>query len=58
VLEGCGRFRMGDEDFAVELGYLFIVFVCVEHGFHTIAEDFLLLVFFAPSEGIGAQVTQ
>jgi cytidylate kinase len=51
VLEGRGRFRMGDEDFAVEPGYLFAVPARVEHGFHAIAEDLLLLVFFAPPEG-------
>jgi len=51
VLEGRGRFRMGDEDFAVEPGYLFAVPARVEHGFHSVAEDLLLLAFFAPPEG-------
>ena len=51
VLEGNGRFRMGDEDFAVEPGYLFTVPARVEHGFHSIAEDLLLLAVFAPPEG-------
>ncbi len=53
VLEGRGRFRMGDEDFAVEPGHLFTVPARVEHGFHAITEDLLLLVFFVPPEGTG-----
>ncbi len=53
VLEGRGRFRMGDEDFAVEPGHLFTVPARVEHRFHSITEDLLLLVFFAPPEGTG-----
>ena len=51
VLEGSGRFRMGDEDFAVSPGLLFTVPARVEHRFHSIGEDLLLLVFFAPPEG-------
>jgi cytidylate kinase len=51
VLEGRGRFRMGDEDFAVEPGYLFAVPARVEHRFHSITDDLLLLAFFAPPEG-------
>lgn len=51
VLEGRGRFRMGDEDFAVSPGNLLTVPAKVEHRFHSIAEDLLLLVFFAPAEG-------
>jgi CMP/dCMP kinase len=55
VLEGRGRFRMGDEDFAVEPGRLFTVPARVEHGFHSIVEDLLLLAFFAPPEGSVAE---
>jgi CMP/dCMP kinase len=51
VLEGRGRFRMGDEEFAVAPGQLFTVPARVEHRFHSITEDLLLLVFFAPPEG-------
>jgi cytidylate kinase len=51
VMEGRARFRMGDMDFDVEPGALFIVPARVEHRFHSIAEDLLLLVFFAPAEG-------
>jgi cytidylate kinase len=51
VLEGRGRFRMGDEEFAVEPGQIFTVPARVEHGFHSITDDLLLLAFFAPPEG-------
>lgn len=45
VLQGRGRFRMGDAEFAVEPGFLFTVPAKVEHGFHSVAEDLLLLLF-------------
>ena len=51
VMEGRGRFRMGDEDYAAEPGSLLTVPAKVEHGFHGVTEDLLLLVFFAPAEG-------
>jgi cytidylate kinase len=51
VFEGRGRFRMGDEDFAVEPGFLFTVPPRVEHRFHSVAEELLLLVVYAPPEG-------
>ena len=55
VLEGRARFRMGDEDFAIEPGFLFTVPARVEHRLHSIAEDLLLLVFYVPPEGtVGA----
>jgi cytidylate kinase len=54
VLEGKGRFRMGDEDFAVEPGFLFSVPSRVEHRFHSITQELLLLVFFTPALGTGA----
>jgi cytidylate kinase len=51
VLEGRGRFRMGDQDYAAEPGSLLTVPARVEHAFHSITEELLLLVFFAPAEG-------
>jgi cytidylate kinase len=51
VLEGRGRFRMGDEDVAVGPGHVFTVPARVEHRFHAIEEDVLMLVVFAPPEG-------
>jgi cytidylate kinase len=53
VLEGRGRFRLGDEDCDVEPGALLAVPRRVEHRFHSITEDLLLLVFFTPAEGSG-----
>jgi mannose-6-phosphate isomerase-like protein (cupin superfamily) len=48
---------MGDEDVAVTPGHLLTVPPRVEHRFHSITEDLLLLVFFAPAEGsTGEQV--
>jgi cytidylate kinase len=55
VLEGRGRVRMGDEDFAVEPGSVFAVPARVEHRLHSIAEDLLLLVFYTPPEGTLAE---
>jgi len=51
VLEGRSRFRMGDDELEVGPGHLLTVPPRVEHGFHSITEDLLLLVFFAPAEG-------
>jgi mannose-6-phosphate isomerase-like protein (cupin superfamily) len=51
VMEGRGRFRIGDQDFAAEPGALLSVPARVEHSFHSITDDLLLLVFFAPAEG-------
>ena len=51
VLEGRARFRIGDQDFAAEQGSLLTVPARVEHSFHLITDDMLLLVFFAPAEG-------
>ena len=51
VMEGRGRFRIGDQDFAAEPGALLTVPARVEHAFHSITDDLLLLVFFAPAEG-------
>jgi len=51
VMEGRARFRMGDGDFEVQPGALLTVPARVEHRFHSITEDLLVLVFFAPAEG-------
>jgi cytidylate kinase len=53
VLEGKGRFKMGDEDVMASPGSLLSVPARVEHRFHSIEQDLLLLVFFAPAEGLG-----
>jgi mannose-6-phosphate isomerase-like protein (cupin superfamily) len=51
VMEGQARFRIGDQDFEAVPGSLLTVPPKVEHAFHSITEDLLLLVFFAPAEG-------
>jgi cytidylate kinase len=51
VMEGRARFRLGDDDVEVRPGHLLTVPPRVEHHFHAIEEDLLLLVFFAPAEG-------
>lgn len=51
VMEGKGRFTMGDEDVEAVPGSLLTVPAKVEHRFHSIEHDLLLLVFFAPAEG-------
>jgi mannose-6-phosphate isomerase-like protein (cupin superfamily) len=51
VLRGRGRIRVGADDRAVEPGSVVFVGAREEHRFHSINEDLLLLVFFAPAEG-------
>lgn len=51
VLSGRGRLRIADRDYDVEPGRLFFVERGTEHAFHSVAEDLMLLVFFAPAEG-------
>jgi len=51
TLRGRARLRVGEAEQRVEPGSLHFVARDVEHRFHSIAEDLLLLVFFAPPEG-------
>jgi len=57
VLQGRGRFRAASEDREVQAGSIMFVPSGVEHRFHTIEEDLLLMVFFAPAEGSRAPST-
>lgn len=50
VVRGQGRMRAGSEDQAVGEGGIIFVAAGVEHRFYEIAEDLMLLVFFAPAE--------
>jgi mannose-6-phosphate isomerase-like protein (cupin superfamily) len=50
VAGGRGMIRVGDEDRPVQLGSIVFVAANAEHRFHSITEDLLLLVFFAPAE--------
>ena len=51
VLEGRGVVRVGTGEHAVYPGALVYVGAHVEHRFHSIQEELVLLVFFAPAEG-------
>jgi mannose-6-phosphate isomerase-like protein (cupin superfamily) len=51
VASGRGMITVGDEDRPVQSGSIIFVAAKVNHRFHSITEDFLLLVFFAPAEG-------
>jgi quercetin dioxygenase-like cupin family protein len=51
VVSGRSHFRAGDSDQTVEPGTILFVPAGEEHRFHSIAEDLLLLVLFAPAEG-------
>ncbi len=50
VVRGRGRFKAGEEDREVSAGSLIYVPAEVEHRFYDIAEELVVLVFFAPSE--------
>jgi mannose-6-phosphate isomerase-like protein (cupin superfamily) len=50
VVRGRGRMRAGSEDQAVSEGSVIFVAAGVEHRFHDIAEELMVLVFFAPAE--------
>lgn len=51
VLEGRGVLRVDGEDGPVSAGDLAFVPAKADHRFHSIAEELVLLVFFAPAEG-------
>jgi mannose-6-phosphate isomerase-like protein (cupin superfamily) len=55
VVSGRSRFRAGTSDQAVEPGTILFVPAGEEHRFHSIGEDLLLLVLFAPPEGSQTQ---
>jgi len=50
VVEGQAQIRVGDEDRSVGPGSIVFVAAHVDHRFHSIAEDLIVLVFFAPAE--------
>lgn len=51
VISGCGVVRVDAEDQPVRTGSIVFVKAGVEHRFHSIAEELVLLVFFGPAEG-------
>jgi mannose-6-phosphate isomerase-like protein (cupin superfamily) len=50
VVRGRARMRAGSEDQPVSEGSVVFVAAGVEHRFHHITEDLVVLVFFAPAE--------
>lgn len=50
VVRGRATIRVGDEDRAVQAGSLVYVDAHVEHRFHDIEEELVVIVFFAPAE--------
>ena len=50
VVRGRARMRVGSEDRAVSQGSVAFVAAEVEHRFYDIAEELVVLVFFAPAE--------
>lgn len=50
VARGRARMRAGSEDQAVSQGSVIFVAAGVEHRFYDIAEELVVLVFFAPAE--------
>lgn len=50
IVSGRGQFRYDTEDRAVAAGSVLYVPAGVEHRFHTIEEQLVILVFFAPAE--------
>jgi mannose-6-phosphate isomerase-like protein (cupin superfamily) len=50
VISGRGSIRAGVEDRSVIAGSIVFVPAAIEHRFHSIEEDLIILVFFAPAE--------
>jgi mannose-6-phosphate isomerase-like protein (cupin superfamily) len=50
IVQGRAQIQVGEEDMTVEPGSLVFVAANVDHYFHTIIEDLMVLVFFAPAE--------
>ena len=50
VASGHALIRVGDEDRSVGPGSIVFVAANVEHRFHSIEDDLIVLVFFAPAE--------
>ena len=51
VVQGRGMVQVASENRAIEPGTTIFVPARVAHRFHTITEELVLLVFFAPAEG-------
>jgi mannose-6-phosphate isomerase-like protein (cupin superfamily) len=52
VVRGRARMKVGDDDEAIGEGSIIFVEAGVEHRFHDIEEELVVLVFFAPAESV------
>ena len=50
VVSGRAQIKVADEDRAVQAGSIVYVAKNVEHRFHSIEEELIVIVFFAPAE--------
>jgi mannose-6-phosphate isomerase-like protein (cupin superfamily) len=50
VVRGRAQMRVGSEDRAISAGSVIFVAANVDHRFHDIADELMVLVFFAPAE--------
>jgi mannose-6-phosphate isomerase-like protein (cupin superfamily) len=50
IAQGRATLSKADEEIPVEAGSLVFVAANVEHRFHSVTEDLLVIVFFAPAE--------
>jgi len=50
VVSGRAQIKVADEDRAVQAGSIVYVAKNVEHRFHSIEEELMVIVFFAPAE--------
>jgi mannose-6-phosphate isomerase-like protein (cupin superfamily) len=50
VVSGSGKIKVADDDRAVQTGSIVYVAKNVEYRFHSIEEELIVLVFFAPAE--------
>ncbi len=50
IISGRGSIKVGAEDRSVSAGSTIFVPATIEHRFHSIEEDLVILVFFAPAE--------
>jgi mannose-6-phosphate isomerase-like protein (cupin superfamily) len=57
VLEGLAQIQIGDQDYPVKTGDTIFVPALKEHRFHSILEEFRLIVVFAPAEYSRAEST-
>ena len=55
IIQGRALIQVANENRTVEAGSVVFVAANVDHRFHTITEDLIILVFFAPAEYSQAQ---